>query len=123
MHRRSTVASWGVHFDRSEVSDADGAARRLYYRGYTINDLATNATFEGVAHLLTTGELPNADELAEFDARLNALRVLPDEIVDIVRAISEGHPMNVLRAAVSALAALESGARDASEVSRSGATS
>ena len=105
----------GVHFDRSAVSDIDGAAGRLYYRGYTIDDLATNATFEEVAHLLIMGELPNAEELAEFDARLKASRVLPDEIIDIVRATSGGHPMNVLRTAVSALAALESGAEDASE--------
>ena len=105
----------GVHFDRSAVSDIDGAAGRLYYRGYTIDDLATNATFEEVAHLLIKGELPNAVELAEFDARLKASRVLPDEIIDIVRATSDGHPMNVLRTAVSALAALESGAQDASE--------
>ena len=105
----------GVHFDRSAVSDIDGAVGRLYYRGYTIDDLATNATFEEVAHLLIMGELPNADELAEFDARLKASRVLPDEIIDIVRATSDGHPMNVLRTAVSALAALESGAQDASE--------
>ncbi|MYF89256.1 MAG: citrate (Si)-synthase [Boseongicola sp. SB0676_bin_33] len=105
----------GVHFDRSAVSDIDGAAGRLYYRGYTIDDLATNATFEEVAHLLIMGELPSAGELAAFDARLKASRVLPDEIVDIVRATSDGHPMNVLRTAVSALAALESGAQDASE--------
>ena len=105
----------GVHFDRSAVSDIDGAAGRLYYRGYAIDDLATNATFEEVAHLLIMGELPNADELAEFDARLKASRVLPDEVIDIVRATSGGHPMNVLRTAVSALAALESDAQAASE--------
>ncbi|MDE0524803.1 MAG: citrate (Si)-synthase [Boseongicola sp.] len=105
----------GVHFDRSAVSDIDGAAGRLYYRGYTIDDLATNATFEEVAHLLIMGELPNSEELAEFDARLKASRVLPDEIIDIVQATSGGHPMNVLRTAVSALAALEPGAQDASE--------
>lgn len=105
----------GVHFDRSAVSDIDGATGRLYYRGYTIDDLAANATFEEVAHLLIKGELPNAEELAEFDARLKTSRVLPDEIIDIVRATSDGHPMNVLRTAVSALAALESGAQDASE--------
>ena len=105
----------GVHFDRSAVSDIDGAAGRLYYRGYTIDDLAANATFEEVAHLLIMGELPDSDELAEFDASLKASRVLPDEIMDIVRATFGGHPMNVLRTAVSALAALESGARDASE--------
>ncbi len=105
----------GVHFDRSAVSDIDGAAGRLYYRGYMIDDLAINATFEEVAHLLIMGELPNSDELAEFDAKLKASRVLPGEVIDIVRATSDGHPMNVLRTAVSALAALDSGARDASE--------
>ena len=105
----------GVYFDRSAVSDIDGAAGRLSYRGYSIDDLATHATFEEVCHLLIMGELPNEAELAAFDQRLKAARVLPDAVYDIIRATSDGHPMNVLRTAVSALAALEPGSADASE--------
>lgn len=105
----------GVYFDRSGVSDIDGAAGKLSYRGYSIHDLATHATFEEVCYLLIMGELPDAAQLAAFDSRLKAARELPDQIYEIIRACAGGHPMNVLRTAVSALAALEPGSADASE--------
>ena len=97
----------GVYFERSGVSDIDGAKGELSYRGYSIHDLATHSTFEEVCYLLIHGQLPNTQELAEFDARLKAARVLPDEVHAIIRACRDGHPMDVLRTAVSALAALE----------------
>lgn len=105
----------GVYFDRSAVSDIDGAAGRLFYRGYSIDDLATKATFEEVSYLLIMGELPTPSELSDFDGRLKAARVLPDAVYDIIRATAGGHPMNVLRTAVSALAALEPGSADSTE--------
>ncbi len=105
----------GVYFDRSAVSDIKGAEGALYYRGYSINDLATKATFEEVCYLLMQGELPTAAQLADFDAQLKAARTLPDAIYDIIRATADGHPMNVLRTAVSALAALEPAAADTSD--------
>ncbi len=97
----------GVYFERSAVSDIDGGAGALTYRGYSIHDLATQSTFEEVCYLLIFGELPSADALAGFDARLRAARTLPPEILDIVAACKNGHPMDVLRTATSALAALE----------------
>lgn len=105
----------GVYFDRSAASDIDGAAGRLFYRGYSIDDLATKATFEEVCYLLIMGELPTPSELSDFDGRLKAARVLPDAVYDIIRATAGGHPMNVLRTAVSALAALEPGSADSTE--------
>ncbi|MEO9780907.1 MAG: citrate/2-methylcitrate synthase [Sedimentitalea sp.] len=97
----------GVYFERSAVSDIDGAAGELTYRGYSIHDLATKSSFEEVCFLLIHGELPSADELAAFDAELKAARTLPTEVFDIIAACKDGHPMDVLRTAVSALAALE----------------
>jgi len=97
----------GVYFERSGVSDIDGAAGNLSYRGYSIHDLATKSTFEEVAYLLIHAELPNSGELADFDAALKAARTLPPAIYDIISACKDGHPMDVLRTAVSALAALE----------------
>ena len=97
----------GVYFERSGVSDIDGAAGTLQYRGYSIHDLAMHATFEEVCHLLMKGELPNGAELAAFDAELRASRSVPDALLDIIRVCKDGHPMDVLRTAVSALAALE----------------
>jgi len=97
----------GIYFERSGVSHIDGAKGELSYRGYSIHDLATKSTFEEVCYLLINGELPTQDELAAFDATLKAARELPDQIYDIIRATKDGHPMDVLRTAVSALAALE----------------
>lgn len=105
----------GIYFERSAVSHIDGAAGELSYRGYSIHDLATQSTFEEVAYLLIYGELPTQDELAAFDAKLKAARVLPPEIMDVIRATKGGHPMDVLRTAVSALAALDKRAQDTDE--------
>lgn len=97
----------GIYFERSGVSHIDGAKGELSYRGYSIHDLATRSTFEEVCYLLIFGELPSAAELAAFDARLKAARSLPPAIYDIIESTKQGHPMDVLRTAVSALAALE----------------
>jgi citrate synthase len=105
----------GVYFERSGVSHIDGAKGELSYRGYSIHDLATQATFEEVCFLLINGELPNATELAEFDAALKAARVLPAPIVDVLSACKDGHPMDVLRTGVSALAALEPTSQEVGE--------
>ena len=97
----------GVYFERSGVSHIDGAKGELSYRGYSIHDLAAHATFEEVCYLLIHGELPNASELSAFDAKLRASRAVPDAVLDVIRACKDGHPMDVLRTAVSAMAALD----------------
>ncbi len=97
----------GVYFDRSSTSDIDGKAGELRYRGYSIHDLAQHSSFEEVTYLLLYGELPKSTELEVFDAELKAARVLPDMALDVIRAVQAGHPMDVLRTAVSALAAFD----------------
>ena len=97
----------GVYFERSGVSHIDGTKGELSYRGYSIHDLATHSTFEEVAYLLIHGELPNQQELNAFEDNLKAARELPSAVYDVIRAAKDGHPMDVLRTAVSALAALE----------------
>jgi citrate synthase len=99
----------GVYFERSGVSDIDGAAGRLSYRGYSIHDLARHSTFEETAYLLIFGELPTAAELRDFTTRLTAARELPGPVLDIIRTLAHAHPMDVLRTAVSALAAFNPG--------------
>ncbi len=63
---------------RSAVCQVDGAAGRLYYRGYEIGELATGASFEEVTYLLWFGELPGPAEAAAFTGALAAARALPD---------------------------------------------
>ncbi len=77
---------------------------QLLYRGYEIHDLADNATFEEVAHLLLVGHKPSASELRDFKAELAGLRTVPDWILDTVRRVApKSHPMDTLRTGVSLL--------------------
>ena len=96
-----------VYIDRTKSSFIDGAIGKLLYRGYNIDDLAENSSFEEVIYLLLYGDLPTRSQLDAFDAELKANRKLPDEILDIIRLIKNAHPMDVLRTAVSALAAYD----------------
>jgi 2-methylcitrate synthase len=97
----------GVYFDRSPCTFIDGKVGELCYRGYSIHDLAEHSSFEETAWLLLHGDLPTKQELAGFDAELKSARQLPVPIFDIVRSIKAAHPMDVLRTAVSALAAFD----------------
>ena len=55
-----------VYFDKTNISDIDGKKGLLSYRGYDINDLATNSTFEEVCFLLLHRYLPDDSELKSF---------------------------------------------------------
>ena len=97
----------GVYFDRSPTTHIDGRKGELRYWGYSIHDLASHSTFEETAYLLLHGDLPNATQLKAFDEQLKTTRLLPPAIIDIIRATQSGHPMDVLRTAVSALATFD----------------
>lgn len=51
----------GVTIASTKIGDIDGQAGKLIYRGYLAKDLARNATFEEIAHLLLYEVLPNKD--------------------------------------------------------------
>ncbi|MCK5438714.1 MAG: citrate synthase [Gemmatimonadetes bacterium] len=94
----------GVVVADSEISYVDGQAGRLVYRGYSIEDLAANSTFEETAKLLLDGALPNRSELDQFNAELIRARRLDSEIIGLIRAYPKNaQPMAVLRTAVSTL--------------------
>ena len=103
-----------VYFDTTESSFIDGIEGKLLYRGYNIHDLAEKSTFEEVVYLLLYGGLPNTKELADFDALLRANRIVPDDVIKVIDLVKSGHPMDVLRTAVSALAAFDEDAEDKS---------
>jgi len=93
---------------RSGVCTIDGGAGRLYYRGYEIGDLAGAVLFEDVTRLLWHGELPATDEARAFRARLAEARALPAPLVALLRGLPRtSHPLDALRTAVSAAAALD----------------
>ena len=49
----------GVVTDTTAVSKVMPETNSLTYRGYAVQDLAANCTFEEVAYLILIGELPN----------------------------------------------------------------
>jgi len=104
----------GVYFDRSPVCFIDGRAGELRYRGYSIHDLAQHSTFEETCYLLFKGGLPTRPELEAFTRALKEQRVLPTPIVELIYALKAAHPMDVLRTAVSALAAYDPDTSDKS---------
>lgn len=95
----------GVTVASTRISHVDGAAGKLIYRGYLVKDLAENATFEEVAHLLLYEKLPDDEELASFKAALAAERSIPEAVVAALRTMpGQALPMDVLQAAVPLLA-------------------
>ncbi len=93
----------GVVAATTSISNVDGEAGRLVYRGYDIHDLAHATTFEEIACLLWFGHLPTRAELDGLRASLKEQRRLPAGVLALLRELSpETAPMDALRTAVSA---------------------
>ncbi|MBA3523511.1 MAG: citrate synthase [Geodermatophilaceae bacterium] len=89
---------------KSAVTYIDGDAGILRYRGYPIGQLAEHSSFLEVSYLLIYGELPSADELATFDARVRRHTLLHEDLKRFFEGFPrDAHPMPVLSSAVSAL--------------------
>ena len=98
----------GVVAATTKLSSVRGLDGELIYRGYNINELAGNATYEEVVHLLHRGKLPNEAELTSLKAELAAARELPGGVVDMIRQLpNNASPMRAIRTVVSALACYE----------------
>jgi citrate synthase len=94
----------GVVAAETQLCDLDGARGRLAYRGYDIEDLARNASFEEVAYLLWMGELPDRSQLEGFRGELAAARPIPPELVKAFALMPrKTDPNRALQAAVAVL--------------------
>ena len=103
----------GVVVDSTAVSKVVQETNSLTYRGYPVQELAANCSFEEVAYLIWNGELPNAQQLEEFVARERGQRAIDQELVDIILALpKDTHPMHVVQTAVSYLGAVDEQAED-----------
>ena len=88
----------------SAITYIDGDAGILRYRGYPIDQLAEKSNFIEVAYLLIYGELPTADEFADFDGKLRRHTLLHEDLKLFFNGFPrDAHPMPVLSSAVSAL--------------------
>lgn len=103
----------GIVAAQSSISSIiDGV---LTYRGYDIDDLAENATFEEVVYLLWHGKLPTQPELDQLISDLNANANVPSQVIDQIRTYpKDSNSMAALRSAVSSLALYDTEANDMS---------
>lgn len=98
----------GVVVADTKISNTDGENGILIYRGYRIEDLARNSTFEETAYLLLHDALPNEEQLGDFRRRLVEASELPSFVFDSLRRLPRStRPMDVLQAAVPVLAAAD----------------
>ncbi len=105
----------GVYFTESAICKVDGQAGKLYYRGYSIEELSKNSNFSEVAFLLLHGRLPNSREMLEFNQSMAKERGLPEGMVSYIKENAQKmHPMDVLRTCVSMLPAYDTEAYDSS---------
>ena len=105
---KKSVALSGVVAGNTAICTVGQAGNDLHYRGYDITELAAQATYEEVAHLLIHERLPNHVELGVFRARLVNHRGLPRALRAVLEQIPAGaHPMDVLRTGCSMLGHLE----------------
>jgi len=98
----------GQSAGETAICTVGAAGNSLRYRGYAVDDLARNASFNEVAYLILKGELPNQAELDAYAARLKGMRGLPDALKEVLERIPAGaHPMDVLRTGCSFLGNIE----------------
>lgn len=103
----------GVVALETEISLVDGASASLYYRGYHIDDLVEHSTYEAVVYLLFYGDLPTAEQLAEFRQVLAREQHVPPPVIDLLKSLPKSAvPMAMLRTAVSVLGHYDPEAED-----------
>ena len=93
-----------VYVDESRICFIDGEGSRLFYRGYSIEDLAEHSSFEETAYLLIFGRLPTKTQFQEFVNKIESYRSLDSNIVRMIESFPAScHPMDALRTVVSSL--------------------
>ena len=94
----------GVVAGESAICKIDGEMGRLYYRGYSIEELAANSNFEEVVYLLLYGRLPTKYVFDEFQQRMRSSRALHPKVVQMIRDFpSGGKPMELLQSVMAYL--------------------
>ncbi|SFM08596.1 citrate synthase [Variovorax sp. OV329] len=90
----------------SAITYIDGDKGELLYRGYPIEQLATNCDFLETCHLLLYGELPNSDEKAKFTDLVTHHTMVNEQMQFFLRGFRrDAHPMAIMTGLVGALSA------------------
>ena len=91
---------------KSGLTYIDGDKGVLLHRGYPIESLANQSDFLEVAYLLLEGELPNAEQKAEFDNAITRHTMVHEQLSIFYRGFRrDAHPMAIMCGVVGALSA------------------
>ncbi len=91
---------------QSTITYIDGDKGELLYRGYPIEQLATNCDFLETCHLLLYGDLPNADQKKDFTSRVTNHTMVNEQMQFFLRGFRrDAHPMAIMTGLVGALSA------------------
>ena len=94
----------GVIAAESIICKIDGIKGKLFYRGYSINDLAEHSDFEEITYLLLYEKLPSKDELISFQKKMRSCRDLPKPVLEMIKSFPEnGKLMELLQSVISYL--------------------
>lgn len=106
----------GVLATQTRLSKVDGEAGELTIGGFPLAELAPNASFEEVLHVLWHDRLPSASELSELRSELAGLRTLPEPTMYILKACAEQSlpTMDALRMGADTLSLVDANPNDIS---------
>lgn len=91
---------------QSAITYIDGDKGELLYRGYPIEQLATQADYLDTCYLLLNGELPNEKERGDFHKLVINHTMVNEQMQFFLRGFRrDAHPMAVLTGLVGALSA------------------
>lgn len=89
---------------KSKITFIDGEQGILRYRGYPIDEVATNLSFLQTSYLLIYGEVPTEAQTEDFANNIRHHTLLHEDLKDFFSGFPRrAHPMPVLSAGVSAL--------------------
>ena len=90
----------------SAITYIDGDKGELLYRGYPIEQLATQCDFLDTCHLLLYGDLPNPEQKKDFVSRVTNHTMVHEQMQFFLRGFRrDAHPMAVMTGLVGALSA------------------
>ncbi len=91
---------------QSAITYIDGDKGELLYRGYPIEQLATNCDYMETCHLLLYGELPNPAQKTDFVHRVTNHTMVNEQMQFFLRGFRrDAHPMAIMTGLVGALSA------------------
>jgi len=90
----------------STITYIDGDKGELLYRGYPIDQIAMRCDFLETCYLILYGELPNADQRAEFGRLISQHTMVHEQMQFFLRGFRrDAHPMAVLTGLAGAMSA------------------